>query len=100
MIGSHGPVVRGEEVITDILESYHDAIKYVHDQTIRSTELLYELDDIVASAKLPAKLANHPWLTPTYGTVEWSGTDKYTAAEVMWEVVQKHMNFVTYMYKL
>ena len=47
MIGSHGPVVKGVDAIADILESYHDAIKYVHDQTIRSTELLYELDDVI-----------------------------------------------------
>ena len=47
MIGSHGPVVTGEEKVRDILESYHDAIKYVHDQTIRTTELLYELDDVI-----------------------------------------------------
>ena len=47
MIGSHGPVVIGEEKVRDILESYHDAIKYVHDQTIRTTELLYELDDVI-----------------------------------------------------
>ena len=47
MIGSHGPVVLGEEKVRDILESYHDAIKYVHDQTIRTTELLYELDDVI-----------------------------------------------------
>ena len=47
MIGSHGPVVKGVHAIADILESYHDAIKYVHDQTIRSTELLYELDDVI-----------------------------------------------------
>ena len=63
MIGSHGPVVVGEDKVRDILESYHDAIKYVHDQTIRTTELLYELDDVIESAKLPKKLADHPWLS-------------------------------------
>lgn len=77
MIGSHGPVVKNEDEVSDILESYHDAIKYVHDQTVRSTELLLDLDDVVESAKLPKKLANHPWLSPTYGTVEWASRGVY-----------------------
>ena len=59
MIGSHGPVVKGTEVIADILESYHDAIKYVHDQTVRSTELLYELDDIIG---LSSERQNFPFV--------------------------------------
>ena len=59
------------------MECYHDAIKYVHDQTVRATELLLDLDEVVESAKLPKKLANHAWLEPTYGTVEWASRGVY-----------------------
>jgi len=35
-------------------------------------EHLLTLDEIIESTKLPTKLAEHPWLDQTYGTVEWA----------------------------
>jgi hypothetical protein len=52
MIGSHGPVVHGNEEISDIFVHYHDAMKYVHDQTIQQMENLLNIDDIVLGEKL------------------------------------------------
>ena len=79
MIGCHGPVVHGGEAILDILVHYHDAMKFLHDQTVRHMEELHELDDIVASVKLPKALARHPWLVETYGRVEWCVRGVYNA---------------------
>lgn len=79
MIGCHGPAVHGAEKIQDILHSYHDAMKYVHDQTVRHMELLKNLDDIVRAVKLPKQLAEHPWLPQTYGRVEWAVRGVYDA---------------------
>ena len=62
MMGCHGPVVNGAKAVNDILNVYHDGIKYVHDQTIRGMEHLKSLDDIIDGAKLPKTLAEHPWL--------------------------------------
>ena len=62
MMGCHGPVVHGAKAVNEILNIYHDGIKYVHDQTIRGMEHLKSLDDIIDGAKLPKTLAEHPWL--------------------------------------
>ena len=43
MIGCHGPVVHGASKIKEILDMYHDGIKYVHDQTVRGMEHLLTL---------------------------------------------------------
>lgn len=79
MIGCHGPIVHGQAKIQDILQSYHDAMKYVHDQTVRHMELLEDLDDIVKAVKLPKQLADHSWLVQTYGKVEWCVRGVYGA---------------------
>ena len=62
MMGCHGPVVHGAKAVNDILNIYHDGIKYVHDQTIRGMEHLLSYDEIIEGAKLPKTLAEHPWL--------------------------------------
>ena len=62
MIGMHSPVVHGAEKIDEILVTYHDGMKFVHDQTVRLMENLYTTEDIVEMVKLPKKLAEHPWL--------------------------------------
>ena len=62
MMGCHGPVVHGAKAVNDILNIYHDGIKYVHDQTIRGMEHLLSYDEIIDGAKLPKTLAEHPWL--------------------------------------
>lgn len=62
MIGMHSPVVHGAEKIDQILVTYHDGMKFVHDQTVRLMENLFTIEDIVEMVKLPKALADHPWL--------------------------------------
>ena len=72
MMGCHGPVVHGAKAVNDILNIYHDGIKYVHDQTIRGMEHLLSLDDIIDGAKLPKTLAEHPWLKEIFSNVDYT----------------------------
>ena len=66
MIGMHSPVVHGAKEIDEILVTYHDGMKFVHDQTVRLMENLYTIEDIVKMVKLPKSLAEHPWLEQVF----------------------------------
>jgi alkyl sulfatase BDS1-like metallo-beta-lactamase superfamily hydrolase len=78
MVPSHGRPVSGKPIIEDLLTSYRDAIQYVHDQTIRNMNKGLTPDELVeVVSKLPAHLANHPWLGEFYGTVKHSVREIY-----------------------
>lgn len=78
MVPSHGRPVSGKQNIEELLTSYRDAIQYVHDQTIRNMNKGLTPDELVeVVSKLPAHLANHPWLGEFYGTVKHSVREIY-----------------------
>ena len=60
------------ENVQDILTSYGDAIRFVHDQTVRLLNKGLSEEEIVNRVKLPSHLAKHQYLQEFYGTVEWS----------------------------
>ncbi len=72
MVPSHGRPVSGKEAVADTLTSYRDAIQYVYDQTLRHMNTGKLPDDLVQIVKLPAHLAEHPWLGDFYGGVQHS----------------------------
>ena len=78
MVPSHTEPVIGEENINALLTDYADAIQFVHDQTIRLINEGWRPDDIVENIQLPQNLAEHPWLQPFYGTVEWAARSVYS----------------------
>ncbi|QDU35546.1 Metallo-beta-lactamase superfamily protein [Poriferisphaera corsica] len=67
----------GNAYIVERLTNYHDAIQYVHDQTVRYMNKGYIPDEIVEVVKLPDHLANDPWLAEFYGTVNHSARNIY-----------------------
>jgi alkyl sulfatase BDS1-like metallo-beta-lactamase superfamily hydrolase len=77
MVPSHTESVVGEKNISALLTDYADAIQFVHDQTIRLINEGLRPDDIVEQIQLPQNLAEHPWLQPFYGTVEWAARSVY-----------------------
>jgi alkyl sulfatase BDS1-like metallo-beta-lactamase superfamily hydrolase len=78
MVPSHGRPVSGKQMIEELLTAYRDAIQYVHDQTIRNMNKGLTPDELVeVVSKLPAHLANHPWLGEFYGTVKHSVREIY-----------------------
>ncbi len=78
LVPCHTQPVCGREEIRRRLESYRDAILFVHDQTIRGMNLGLPLDEIVARVRLPVHLAGLPWLQEHYGRVSWSVRSIYT----------------------
>jgi alkyl sulfatase BDS1-like metallo-beta-lactamase superfamily hydrolase len=72
LVPSHTRPVTGTDQISQTLTNYRDAIKFVHDQTIRGINLGLTAHEIVERVKLPPRLAQQPYLQEYYGTVEWS----------------------------
>ncbi|AJD46465.1 beta-lactamase domain-containing protein [Isoalcanivorax pacificus W11-5] len=72
LVPSHTRPVSGADTITALLTDYRDAIRFVHDQTVRYMNHGLTPDDIIQRVTLPPHLAGHPWLQEYYGTVAWS----------------------------
>jgi alkyl sulfatase BDS1-like metallo-beta-lactamase superfamily hydrolase len=72
LIPCHTRPLGGAEKIYEVLTDYRDAIKYVHDQTIRYMNMGLTPDEIVEKVKLPSHLVKKPYLREYYGTVPWS----------------------------
>ena len=69
---SHTRPIHGEAEVHQVLTDYRDAIRYVHDQTVRWINAGLTPDEITQRLQLPPHLAESPWLAEFYGTVEWS----------------------------
>ena len=69
---SHTKPIIGKEVIQNVLNTYRDAIQFVHDQTIRLMNQGMYPDEIAEKIKLPESIADSPYLREFYGTVRWS----------------------------
>jgi alkyl sulfatase BDS1-like metallo-beta-lactamase superfamily hydrolase len=73
MVLQHGPPVKGQAAVEEVLRYYRDAIQYVRDQTIRWTNHGLHRDEIAARVELPPHLREfRPWLLEFYGSVRHS----------------------------
>ncbi|MFP5307875.1 MAG: MBL fold metallo-hydrolase, partial [Gammaproteobacteria bacterium] len=72
LVPSHTRPVVGEQEIAQVLTDYRDAIRYIHDQTLRLINQGRTPDEIAAELKLPPHLVRSPWLQEFYGTPAWS----------------------------
>jgi uncharacterized sulfatase len=68
----HTMPVFGAEQIRDALTSYRDAIRFVVDKSVEGMDAGLSIDDLVASVKLPERLASKPFLQEFYGSVEYA----------------------------
>lgn len=68
LIPSHGEPVTGAAEIRTRLSKYRDAIRYVHDETVRAMNAGLDIEAIVDTVQLPDALE----LPQTYGRVDWS----------------------------
>jgi alkyl sulfatase BDS1-like metallo-beta-lactamase superfamily hydrolase len=72
LVPSHSRPLTGADTIYAALTDYRDAIRFVYDQTVRSMNLGLTPDDIAATIRLPAHLAQSPNLQEFYGKPSWS----------------------------
>lgn len=69
---SHTRPVHGAEAAQRVLTNYRDAIRYVHDQTVRYINAGLTPDEIATRLVLPPHLRAEPFLQEFYGTARWS----------------------------
>ncbi len=72
LVPHHTRPIAGQRAVLEALTDYRDAIQFVHDQTIRWMNRGLTPEEIVERVKLPAHLAEKPYLKEYYGTVAWS----------------------------
>ncbi len=72
LVPHHTRPITGQKAVLEALTDYRDAIQFVHDQTIRWMNRGLTPEEIVERVKLPAHLAEKPYLKEYYGTVAWS----------------------------
>ena len=72
LIPGHGEVLEGQENIKTVIQSYHDAIDWVLEQTLQGINEGLCPDELVEKVQLPKQWARLPYLQEYYGTVAWS----------------------------
>lgn len=72
LVPSHTRPLVGKDEIAAVLTDYRDAIRYVHDQTLRAMNRGLLPDEVAATLRLPAHLAASPYLQEFYGRPGWS----------------------------
>lgn len=83
--GSHMRAWVGTEFIVERIQSYRDAVQYVHDQTIYWINLGYKRDQLAEKVVLPEPYASDPWLMEYYGTVAHSVRNIYDGYLGWWD---------------
>ncbi len=78
LVPSHGQPVTGAAAINRIATDYRDAIQFVHDQSLRGINQGMTPDELTDYVKLPAHLAQSPYLQEFYGKVSWSARSMFT----------------------
>ena len=72
LVPGHTMPLKGKDKIKDVLGHYRDAIRYVHDQTVRGMNSGLTADELVQKVKLPKVFTEIPYLQEIYGRVEWA----------------------------
>ncbi len=80
LVPCHTRPIVGAKKIQEVLTNYRDAIQYVHDQSIRGINAGLTPDELAEQIKLPAHLAEAPYLQPFYGKVSWSVRSMFTGS--------------------
>lgn len=78
LIPSHTRPLVGADTIRETLSNYRDAIRYVHDETIKGLNAGKTSDELAQTITLPQHLADQPYLQEFYGTVAWSVRSVFT----------------------
>ncbi|WP_240666715.1 alkyl sulfatase dimerization domain-containing protein [Longirhabdus pacifica] len=71
LVPLHTMPVYGKENIDQVLSNYRDALRFVHDQTVKGMNQGMLSDQLVEFVQLPPHLANVPYLKEFYGTTKW-----------------------------
>ncbi len=71
LLPAHGPAIGGADRIGRVLTHTAEALESLHDQTLALMNTGARLDDVIHQVRLPAHLAELPYLRPTYDEPEF-----------------------------
>lgn len=71
LLPAHGPAIGGRDLVARVLTDTADALESLHVQTLEMMNSGARLDDVIHSVRLPAHLADLPYLRPTYDEPEF-----------------------------
>jgi alkyl sulfatase BDS1-like metallo-beta-lactamase superfamily hydrolase len=71
LLPGHGLPIEGRETIKTILTNYRNAIRHVHDQTLKAVSEFMSVEAAIAAAALPPNLADLPYLKERYGHIPY-----------------------------
>jgi len=79
LLPGHGLPIEGRETIKTVLTNYRDAIRHVHDQTLKAVSEFLPLEAAIRMAALPPNLASLPYLKERYGYIPYCVRSIYEA---------------------
>jgi alkyl sulfatase BDS1-like metallo-beta-lactamase superfamily hydrolase len=79
LLPGHGLPIEGRETIKTVLTNYRDAIRHVHDQTLKAVSEFLPPEAAIRMAALPPNLANLPYLRQRYGYIPYCVRSIYEA---------------------
>lgn len=71
VVGGHGPILEGWDIVQPYLEDTATWLQSLHDQTIRLLNGGAKLDEILDRVRPPAELKDKPYLQPNYDDPEF-----------------------------
>ncbi len=77
LIPGHTKPLFGADTIQRALADYAAALRFVRDATLRGIDAGWGPDELAATIRLPAELADSPVLEETHGTLEWAVRSVY-----------------------
>ncbi len=78
LVPGHTTPIIGQKESTEALQNYSDAIQYVFDATVKGMNEGLDPITIAQGIQLPEHLANKPYLTEFYGTIEGASRAIYS----------------------
>ena len=79
LLPGHGLPIMGRETIKTVLTNYRDAIRHVHDRTLKAVSEFMPPEAAIAAAALPPNLASLPYLKERYGHIPYCVRSIYDA---------------------
>ncbi len=79
LLPGHGLPIEGRETIKTVLTNYRDAIRHVHDQTLKAIGEFLPPEAAIRMAALPPNLVSLPYLKERYGYIPYCVRSIYEA---------------------
>lgn len=77
LIPGHGQAIKDKNKIKEAFQDVIDALRYVHDETIKHINKGTDVNEAVRQVKLPKRLAESPYVQQIYGSVPFTVQGMY-----------------------